>query len=307
VKLSSRLHAAGWAADLALVSITVAWGSSFVVIRDTVREVDPFGLVAYRFLLATAVMALALAALRRGWPTGIELRRGAGLGVLLGAGFVSQTLGLTATGAANSAFITGLLVVFTPLFAAALARAAPAAASLAAVLLATAGLALLAFHPEAGLNRGDPITLACAVAFALHIVVTARAMADGVVDALRLNLVQFGTVAIVALAGQAVSAGRPPLPTPPALAAIAYLALAGTVFAYLVQTVAQRYTSETKVALIFTLEPVFAGLFAFTVGGEAFTPRFLAGGALILLAMLLAELYPRRWGVGRRAAPGLGG
>jgi drug/metabolite transporter (DMT)-like permease len=288
-----RQRSAGWAADLGLVTSTLIWGSSFVIIRDTVRGLDPYALVAYRFWLAAAAMGLILLATRRLGFTRSELRGGLGLGLLLGAGFLTQTLGLTATGAANSAFITGLLVVFTPILAAALGRSAPPLAGWVAVALATSGLALLSLRPEVGLNAGDALTLLCAVFFALHIVFTARTVAPGSVDPLRLNFVQFGAVAALALLFALPGTGARAAPDLPALAAIAYLALLATVFAYFVQTVAQRFTSETKVAIIFTLEPVFAALFAFTVGAEVFTPRMIAGCALILAGMLLAELYPR--------------
>lgn len=282
----------GWKADLSLLAITAVWGSSFVIVRDTLRELDPLILVGLRFTIATVIMAALLTASRRLKWTRSELWYGLGLGVFLGAGFLLQTVGLTATTAANSAFITGLLVVFTPVFAALTSRSWPEPGNLLAVVVAAAGLATLTYRPESGMSAGDLVTLGCAIAFAWHIVFTARALDGGSADPLRLNLFQFLMVAALSFAA-AFARGISSAPVAPSAGAILYLAVFATVGAYFVQTSAQSVSSETKVAVIFTMEPVFAALIAYTVGEEASGPRLWAGGGLIVIAMMAAELLPR--------------
>jgi drug/metabolite transporter (DMT)-like permease len=274
---------------LALLAVTAVWGSTFVVVKDAVERMPVTDFLTWRFALAAVAMLVlrprSVAALG-----GSGRRAGLVLGVALGAGYLLQTLGLQTTSAAVSGFITGMFVVLTPLGAAVLLGRPPSALSWLAVGVATVGLGLLSLHGFA-IGGGELLTLGCAAAFALHIVGLGRWASS--YDAFGLAVVQLLTVtALCALV--AVPGG---LAMPPDLgvwAALLLTALAATALAFVVQTWAQAHLAPTRAAVVMTMEPVFAGLFGVGVAGESFGGRTAVGAALVLAAMVLTEVGPRR-------------
>jgi len=276
-------------AALGLIAVTASWGSTFVVVKEAVERMPVLDFLAVRFAVATAVMVLLRpATMRRINP--LALRHGGVLGVALGLGFVAQTVGLQHTSAAVSGFITGMYVVFTPLIAAVVLRHAVSGWAWLAVAVATGGLALLSLRGFS-VGSGELLTLLCAVFFAVHIVGLGEWSAGH--DAYPLAVVQLAVVA--ALCGAAAAPGGVTLPPGAATwGAVALTAVAATAFAFVVQTWAQARLSATRAAVIMTAEPVFAGLFAVLLGGERLGPRTVVGAALVLAAMYLVELGPRR-------------
>ncbi|MEW5763339.1 MAG: DMT family transporter [Acidobacteriota bacterium] len=287
---------------LALVAVTAIWGWSFLLVKESVAVYPVFPFLAIRFTLAAAILSpFLLRRLRALTPEAV--RGGALMGVALFSGYAFQTLGLLYTSAAHSGFITGLFVVLTPVFQVVLTRKSPPAGAWAAVALATAGLGLLSW-PKGGepFNFGDLLSVCCAAVYAVHLLITshmARRHDTGV-----LTLVQVATVAVLGWALSALGSG-PLWPIPsPALRGILLTALLATALAYTVQTTFQRHTSAIQTAVIFTMEPVFAGLFAVLLGGEHLGARGLAGGALIVAAMLLGQMAENAARAAeRRAAP----
>ena len=276
------------AALVCLVAVTAVWGSTFVVVKDAIERMPVLDFLAFRFVAATAVMAaIRPRALVRLDGTG--RRHGVLLGLALGAGYVGQTFGLQHTSAAVSGFITGMFVVFTPLIAAGvLGRPVPATAW-GAVALATFGLGLISLHGFA-IGAGELLTLSCALFFAVHIVGLGEWSPRD--NAYALAIVQLGTVAVLCTAA-ALPGG---LTAPPDLAvwlAVALTSVFATALAFLGQTWAQTRLSPTRTAVVMTMEPVFAGIFA-VLAGERLGPRTLAGAAAVLAAMYLVELGPRR-------------
>ena len=273
---------------LALTGVTAVWGSTFVVVKDAVGRMPVTDFLTWRFGIAAAAMLVlrprTVAALG---PAG--RRAGLVLGVALGAGYLLQTLGLQTTSAAVSGFVTGMFVVLTPLGAALLLHTRPGRPALAAVVLATAGLALLSLHGLA-VGGGELLTLGCAAAFALHIVGLGRWAAT--FDAFGLAVVQLLTTTALC-AAVALPGGLVVPPDAGVWGALVLTALAATALAFLVQTWAQAHLPPTRAAVIMTMEPVFGGVFAVVVGGESLGPRALVGAALVLAAMLLTELGPR--------------
>lgn len=271
-----------------MVAVTAVWGYSFLLVHEAVATYPVFPFLAIRFSLAAAVLAPVLfrRAIRAGWPA---LAGGFWMGAALFSGYAFQTWGLTLTSAAHGGFITGLFVVLAPLLECALLRRWASPASWAAVALSTAGLALLSLSGSlASLNLGDLLSLACAGAYAVHLVLTSR-MAQRH-DTGALVLAQIGTVAVLAWGASALFGGAPwPLPRAAAVA-IVVTALFATCLAYYVQTAYQKSASALQTAVIFTLEPVFAGLFAVVVGGERLGIRGVLGGLLIVAAMLLGQM-----------------
>ncbi|MBK5306822.1 MAG: DMT family transporter [Frankiaceae bacterium] len=269
--------------------MTAVWGSTFVVVKDAVERIPVTDFLTWRFALAALAMLLirprAVATLGPGGR-----RAGVLLGLALGIGYLLQTIGLETTDAAVSGFITGMFVVLTPLGAAVLLKKTPDRIAWLAVGLATVGLGFLSLRGLA-VGGGELLTLGCAACFALHIVGLGRWASA--YDVYGLAVVQLLTVAALCAVG-AVPGGLTVPPDGSVWAALALTALAATAVAFVVQTWAQAHLAPTRAAVIMTMEPVFAGLFAVVAGGERLGPRTLVGAAMVLTAMVLTELGPRR-------------
>ena len=279
-------------AEIALVGNTVIWGASFVIVKGALAGVSPILFVALRF----SVAALALLAVFRQRSRGRSMARrefqaGVLIGTLLFLGFFLQTAGLQFTTAPKSAFLTGMSSVAVPLVAALVYRIRPQRSELLGLLAATAGMSLMTLEgPIGSMNRGDVLTLGCAVAYAGHIVTLGHFSEKMSFEAL--SLIQIATAAVLAVAlfwwvEPARIAWRANL-----LAAILVTGVLCTAWAFTVQAWAQQYTSSARTALIFTLEPVFAWLTSYLFVGEGLSVRAAAGAALILGGVLLVETKP---------------
>jgi drug/metabolite transporter (DMT)-like permease len=273
---------------LSLLAVTAVWGSTFVVVKDAVEKMPVTDFLTWRFALA----AVAMLVLRPRAVAGLGAagrRVGVLLGLALGAGYLLQTLGLQTTGAAVSGFITGMFVVLTPLGAALLLKQSPSGSAWIAVALAAVGLGLLSLH-GLSVGGGELLTLGCAAAFALHIVGLGRWASS--YDVYGLAVVQLLTVAAMC-AVVAVPGGLATPPDAGVWGALVLTALIATAVAFVVQTWAQAHMAPTRAAVIMTMEPVFAGLFAVVAAREHLGPRTVAGAALVLTAMVLTEVGPR--------------
>ena len=276
-------------ATLLLVAVTAVWGSTFFLIRDVVRQLSPTDFLSVRFIIAALVMVVVfrrhLLALTRA-----QVLAGTGLGVIYGVAQVLQTIGLAHTEASRSGFITGTYVVLTPVFAAVLLRDRIPRVTWLAVALATAGLAVLSLR-NVGFGYGDALTLASAAAYALHILGLGRYSSPQ--NAAGLSAMQMVVIAVVCT----VSAAPDGIALPSGAGAwtsVLYMAVIAGAVAVWAQTWAQSHLPATRAAIVMTLEPVFAVLFAVLFGGESLTGRMLVGGALVLTAMYLVELMGRR-------------
>jgi drug/metabolite transporter (DMT)-like permease len=283
-----------WQADAALVVAAFFFGTTFIVVQDAVERIDPLPFLAVRFLIGATVLGFvahrraAVARPRRNAgraATPGELRDGVLAGLLLLAGYVFQTVGLQYTTAATSAFITYMLVVFVPLISFATTRRAPHPLTLVGVGLAVAGLVLLTGGADTGFGRGEVLTLGCAMAFAAHLVFLGGVATRH--DPVRLTTVQLATVGLVCLVPALVRGGFDF--DGGALAAAAFTGVFATAVAFLAMVWAQRVVSPSRAAIILLLEPVFAALLSALVD-EPLTAATIAGGALILIAVLLAEV-----------------
>jgi drug/metabolite transporter (DMT)-like permease len=274
-------------ADAGLVAVTLVWGSTFVVVKDALVGVGPFEFVALRF--AIACLALVLVGHRQLKGLGRRgLRAGLVIGVFLLLGYALQTTGLQFTTASKAGFITGLSILIVPILALAFLRHRIGPGIVVGVAFASVGMYLLSFTGEARFSVGDLLVFGCAVAFAAHIV-SISAYAPRF-DPIALSIVQTGFVAVVATL-ISVGVERPTLAVPPAawLGAL-YTGLVGTAAVLGVQTSIQRFTTPSHAALIFSLEPVFAALFAWALVGETLGTVGVLGGGLILCGMIVAEL-----------------
>jgi drug/metabolite transporter (DMT)-like permease len=269
----------------ALVAVTAVWGVTFVQVKDAVAVYPLFAFLAVRFAIATATLAVPGAARvrtlgRRGFAAG------ALLGLLLAVGYVLQTAGLQRTTVSGPGFITGMYVVLTPLIALALFRSRIGIAAWGGVALSTAGLAMLS-GIQAGSAGGDLLVLAGAAVYSLQIVLMERFAPR--YDALAFTLVEM-LAACIGLAAIALARGDLRLPHGWTVwGALLVTGVFASALAYLVQTWAQRRTSATRTALAFTMEPVFAALFGYTLAGDRLGALGWGGCAAIMGGLLLAE------------------
>ena len=279
-------------AEAALVVNTIIWGSTFVVVKQALHDVSPVLFLALRFTLATA----ALLVLFRGAWTHPQnprwsLQGGALAGIFLFSGYAFQTIGLEYTTAPKSAFLTGLTSAFTPVLAALVYRQRPRAMEIGGVSIATIGMTLMTLPgARLAMNRGDLLTLGCAVCYAFHILTLNRYSPKSSVELLATT--QIGVSAL--LAWSLFHWMETPYVrwTAGVWSAVLITGLLATAVAFWFQVWAQRYTSSTRTALIFMLEPVFAWITSYILTGETLSRRGVAGAALILTGILLVELKP---------------
>jgi drug/metabolite transporter (DMT)-like permease len=277
-------------AELALVGIAAVWGLTFVMVQDAIERLPPFAFLAYRFIPAALIVAVVFwRPLRRLPPEG--WRAALVMGVFLTAGYVAQTLGLEHTTASNAGFITGLFVVLTPLFGALLfGLRAPLPAWLAAGVSA-AGLLLLSGTSGNFELSGDGVVFLCACAFALHILVTARAVERFDVGAL--VAVQLGVCGLFCLVAAAIGGDLEAPRGATVWSALIVTSLVASALGFLVQSYAQQHASPTRTALILAAEPAFAGLFGYLLQDERLSALAWLGAILILGAIVLVDVAPR--------------
>lgn len=271
--------------DAVVVGITAAWGLSFVVIDDGERAAGTFGLTALR--MTTAVVT-ALVLLRPDFRSLLADRRtlGAALlgGALLAAGFLLQTFGLRTTDAGVAGFLTSLSVPLVPLFQAAIERRAPKAGETVMLLVASAGIVLIASPGHAfGFGIGEACGAASALCWAAQIVLVGRIASRA--DPAALAVTQLAVVAAVGGAGRALSSEAPIAWSPSLWGIVFFLGYVTCALGFAVQAWAQQRHSPTRVAVLFALEPLFAALAGRWIEDEAFTERKLTGCALVLLAV----------------------
>jgi len=280
-------------AEALLLAATVIWGSTFVLTKGILVESTPLIYTSIRFLLASLIVGIIFR--KRIVTLGrAAMYPGLILGNLLFMGFALQTIGLESTTASKSAFFTGMLVVFTPLFHysaqqwLSLPRKALLGGNLVGVLLSAAGIYLLTSPEGGGFNVGDGQTLIAAALFAAYIVYLDTV--DRNVDRMQMTFVTFLTCGVVggvaSVLGEDISVRMGPgffLP-------LAYLTVFATVVSLGVQNRFQGDTTPTRAAVIFSLEPVIAAVFAYVVLSEELGPAGVAGAAAIFCGLILSEL-----------------
>ncbi len=279
-------------AELVLLGGTVAWGSSFLVVKETLATVPPFTLIALRFALAAVALVLffgggafALDGAGSAWT---RWRTAGWIGALLGAGFAFQTTGLQYTTPARSGFITATYVAMVPPLARLYSKRTLRKRAIVAVLAAVAGLYLLTDPRGAGVNVGDALTLLSALAFAAHMVALDRRGRE--LPPAALSFAQLAVVAALALPLALAVESAPIQLSCGSLASLAYLGLICSAAAFLGQTWGQRHTSPTRAGLIFSLESLVAALLSVALGAETLSALQWLGGLMLLGGVMLGEL-----------------
>ncbi len=278
VKHQWRLQMAPWA----LLTVSMAWGFAFVIMKDAIERQSVNNFLFTRFLVAVVAMILIRPQCLKLMNKALVLRSLAA-GVFLGFGYIFQTLGLARTGAAITGFVTGLYIVLTPLFASVLLRQRVSRFTWICIVIATIGLGLLSIHGFS-VGLGELLTFISAIFYALHIISLSKWSSGR--DAYAMTVVQLAMCAL--LSGIAsIPGGYSPPPDFGVWSVVIFTAVFATAIAFIVQTWSQAHMSATKVAVILTMEVVFAALFAIIFGGESLTLQSSIGGVMVVSAMYL--------------------
>jgi len=277
-------------AELALAGVTVIWGTTFVVVKAALADVSTFVFLTMRFWLAAVVLVLIYSkALRK---SGVRLGPGILAGTILFVAYVFQTTGLERTTPSKSAFLTGLSIPMVPFVGSLVYRTWPRRIEIAGILVASVGMALMTLPADSGWQfrffTGDLLSFLCAVTYAIHIVVVGHySQMEGYQS---LAVVQ---IAMAAALGSVTVWFAEPIRfhfTPGVATAVLITGLLATALAFTTQAWAQQYTSATRAALIFTLEPPVAWLTSYWLTGERMANRGRVGAGLILAGILAVEL-----------------
>ena len=262
----------------ALLAMTLIWGTSFVVLKETLNTVPTLYVLAYRFSGAAALMLLLGAKDVKKLDKNY-LKYGAILGVFLFLAYTLQTFGLSLTTPAKNAFLTTTYCVLVPFIGWIIDKKRPDAFNFIAAAICLAGVGFVSLQKDLSADIGDLLTLCCGVFFGLHIVYTSKYIQGRSVA--MITMVQFATAGVLAWIAALLTA---PVPQN-----IVYLCVMCTAICFVLQTYGQKYTPPATVAVIMTLESVFGAAFSVALGYEVLSAKLVAGFVLIFLAVLMSE------------------
>lgn len=300
-------------ADASLLAVTFVWGTTFVVVQNALAFLEPLSFNAVRFSLAGLFLLAWLVIFHRSLFRHYTLpliRAGIWMGLWLFSGYALQTIGLLYTTSSKAGFITGLSVVLVPLFSFLFLKQKPSVNAIIGAVTAAAGLYFLTIGDSKWtFNRGDVLVFFCAISFAMHIIVTGKYSAH--YSSVLLTMTQIFTVAAMCTIFAFLFEDETQIWNAAILqkrevwTALLITSLLATTAAFFIQTNFQKYTTATRVALIFAMEPVFAAITAYIWAGERLTASALIGCIGILFGMIFAELpaafiFKKWWRAKRR-------
>lgn len=276
-------------ADLMLVLVTLCWGVSYYMIDLCLVEMGTFNLNAFRFLGAFIIAAIFTFPKLKG-VNKETLKYAFFIGFSLVFVYIGATFGVMYTSLSNSGFLCALSVVFTPLLGIIIFKQRLDKKMVVVVLVCLVGIALMSLNEQLKPALGDIFCLLCAFSYAVDLIITERAVAKEEVNAFQLGVFQLGFTGVFMLILSFIFE-NPCLPSSGLVWGSAlFLAVFCTGVAFIVQTIAQQYTSATHVGVIFTLEPVFAGIVAFALAGEILLPRAYFGAFLLFASLIIMEI-----------------
>jgi drug/metabolite transporter (DMT)-like permease len=284
-------------ADISLLFVTFIWGTTFVLVQNAIGLLEPFSFNGIRFLAAAILLLFLLLIFERKQLVFLNIKMlasGVFIGFWLFLGYATQTIGLLYTTTSKAGFITGLSVIFVPLFSMLLLKQFPSRNAVIGVTIATFGLFLLTMTDVSSLNIGDGFVFICAISFALQIIFTGKFSSK--YPTLLLTVIQISTVAILSIISAFFfedwrkSFNPEILLSKDVIIALIITSIFATALAFLIQTNFQKYTTATRVALIFAMEPVFAAIAGYYWAAERLSYSALFGCLLIFAGMIFAEL-----------------
>jgi len=275
-------------ADLSLLFVAIIWGSTFIIVKQSVENIPVFSFLFMRFALAGMLLILINAPKLKAINKGV-LADGVLLGTALFLAYAFQTFALTATSASITAFITGLFVIFVPVLSSVFLRKLPRQEAMIGVVFATIGLAFITLQGKFLVSFGEFLALVCAFFIAIHIILTDKLSRRN--DFGLLTLVQVNMVALFSLIFSFFLDLRviPIQFNNQLIFSLIINSVFATFVAFIVQTSMQKYTTPTKAAIIFIMEPVSSAFFCYWIGGELLTAKQYVGTSFILFAMVFTE------------------
>lgn len=272
--------------EILLVLTAIIWGSGFVASAVALEHYTPYQILAGRFLVGAIILSLVffkkLNKLKKS-----TLIKGALLGMFLYIAFALQTVGLQFTTPSKNAFLTAVNVVIVPFIGLLLYKRKIDMYELAGAVFAIVGIAILSLKLSSNVNVGDLLTLGCAVGFAFHIFYTAKFVKTE--DPVVLTIVQMVTAAVIGCIVVLFRGETSFSMETAGMMNLLYLGIFSTTIAFLMQTVAQKYITETKAAIILATESFWGMVFSVIILSEVMTGRMIIGAFLILLAILISE------------------
>ena len=280
-------------ADLSLLMVTFGWGISYYLVDLSLGDMGPFTLNTNRFLIAfIAAVILTFSKLRN--ISKATFKFSLLLGGALVFVYIGATFGLQYTTLSNAGFLCGLTVIFTPILSAMVYKELPSRKQTVVILMSFIGIALLTLKDDFTINYdnllGDLLCIMCAVFYAVHLLITEKAVTYEDVNPFQLGVLQLGTTGVFNLI-LAFIFENPHLPSSAAYwGPVLFLSIFCTGLAFIIQCVAQQYTEASHVGIIFSLETVFAGIVAFVLANEVLSLQSYMGAALMIASVFIMEI-----------------
>lgn len=280
-------------ADLMLMIVTLCWGVSYLLMAVCLKDISPLTLNSYRFLIAFFV-ALIVAFPKLKNVNKATLKYSAMIGVALTIVYIGATYGVMYTSLSNAGFLCALTVVITPILTFFLKKQPPNKKLILVLLMCLTGIGLMTLNAQFKPALGDILCIMGAFAYAVDLMMADTAVHKEEVNAFQLGVYQLGFTGLYMFV-LAIILETPTLPSTPSIwASMLFLAIFCTGVAFIVQVIAQQYTSATHVGVIFALEPVFAAIAAFFFAGERLIPRAYIGALLMLAGIIILEVDFKR-------------
>ncbi len=270
----------------ALFATTLIWGSSFVILKETLEVIPTLYILAVRFMLAAVIMLLfGLKSIKKlDWG---YIKGGVVMGVFMVIAYIFQTFGLANTTPGKNAFLTTTYCIIVPFLYWIVSKRKPTRYNIVAAVICLAGVGFVSLDAELSINLGDILTICCGLFFAMHIIATNHYIKGRSV--ILLTMVQFATAGILSAALALITTPVPTQITGGAAWSMAYLTLMCTAACYFLQTFGQKYTLPSATALIMTLESVFGALISVILGYESLNLNIILGFVLIFVSVVISE------------------
>ena len=272
--------------ELGLAVVAIIWGSGFVASAVSLEHFTPYQILAIRFLIGIILLSLVFFKKLKNIKKSTIIK-GSIIGIFLYLAFALQTVGLVYTTPSKNAFLTAVNVVIVPFIAFFIFKRKMDKFELFGALLAIIGIGVLSLKLSGGINFGDVLTLLCAVAFAFHIFYTAQFVKNE--DPVLLTVVQMAAATVLGFIVVLFKGETNFVANFEGVSAVLYLGVFSTTIAFLLQTVAQKFTSETKAAIILSTEAFWGMVFSVIILSEVLTAKMAIGAILILVAIIISE------------------
>ena len=271
-----------------LILVTMIWGSTFLIVQQTIRLTGPFTFLAMRFSIGALVLAVIFRK-RLAQITRAEIITGSIIGLFLFGTYALQTTGLQYTTSSKAAFITGMYIPLVAILAVPMLHQKPTPGSLLGVMLSVTGVILISVNSSFRFTfgLGEFLVIGCAIASALHVILISKFAPR--VDAINLALVQIALTAVLSFIAMPIAREPFALPPLPVWGSALFMGVAATAFALAIMNRVQQVVSSTQATLIYALEPVWAAMLGY-LAGEQLSLFAWIGCGFILLGMITGEL-----------------